>query len=131
MKYRDSRYSINKHPVFFFVNNNIVVAKLMDHCKNDAILSGNQFLDTFWISRKDKDTLLMTDHPYATAKCDPRDTFDEDYGKWLAYERLKVAYWSQYENRLGKINDFLLKKFEQNSDLMTKVSEKYLLPKDE
>lgn len=127
---------INGHEVTFFVNNNVVVAKLFDYCADDAMDDTDRMVtgagDLVWVGffdtlpYKTKQNFLMSKHPYATAKCDPRDTFDEEYGRRLAFERLKVAYWSQYENRLGKMNDFLLKVFNLNSERMTKISEKYL-----
>lgn len=124
---------INGHEVTFFVNNNVVVAKILDYCADDAMDDTDKMAaGTDWVCffgslpYKTKQNFLMSKHPYATAKCDPRDTFDEEYGRRLAFERLKITYWSQYENRLGKMNDFLLKLFNMNSEQMTKVSEKYL-----
>ena len=124
---------INGHEVTFFVNNNVVVAKILDYCADDAMDDTDKMATgTDWVCffsnlpYKTKQNFLMSKHPYAIAKCDPRDTFDEEYGRRLAFERLKIAYWSQYENRLGKMNDFLLKLFDMNSERMTRISEKYL-----
>lgn len=124
---------INGHEVTFFVNNNVVVAKILDYCADDAIDDTDKMATGMdWVCffsnlpYKTKQNFLMSKHPYATAKCDPRDTYDEEYGRRLAFERLKVTYWSQYENRLGKMNSFLLKLFDMNSERMTRVSEKYL-----
>lgn len=124
---------INGHEVTFFVNNNVVVAKILDYCADDAIADADKMATgvdwaTFFdaLPHKTRQGFYMSKHPYAVAKCDPRDTFNEEYGRRLAFERLKIAYWSQYENRLGKMNDYLLKVFDMNSERMTKISEKYL-----
>lgn len=130
----DHLYLVNGRPVTFFVNKNTVVAKLMGDCRNDALDSfefSTEFLWTYGKNKKNhRDLAEMSRHPFGKAKCDPRDTFDLEFGKRLAYKRLKVAYWSQFENRLGKINDYLLRLFEENSQKMTRISEKYLQEED-
>lgn len=127
-------YTVNGHLVTFFVNNNTVVAKLMQNCSEDALNEfefNSEFLWEFGANKKNhRSFALMSRHPFGKAKCDPRDTFDLEFGKRLAYKRLKVAYWSQFENRLGKINDYLLRLFEENSQKMTRISEKYLQEED-
>ena len=127
---------INGHPVSFHISHSAkngtttVIAKLHDNCTLDVLNNheDNQsapFLVLAW----HKGSFVkchMSAHPMARATCDPRDTFDEEYGKRLAYDRLKVAYWSQYEDRLGKLNEVFMDAFNFNSDRMTKISEMYL-----
>ena len=126
---------INGHCVSFHISHSAtngtttVIAKLHDNCTLDVLndFEDNQstsFLVLAWDKRLAK--CHMSPHPMARATCDPRDTFDEEYGKRLAYDRLKVAYWSQYEDRLGKLNEVLMDVFNLNSDRMTKISEMYL-----
>lgn len=128
-------YLVNGRPVTFFVSNNTVVAKLMQDCSDD-VLNDFEFNSEFaWMFGKNgkpnhRNLAEMSRHPFGKAKCDPRDTFDLEFGKRIAYKRLKVAYWSQYENRLGKINDYLTRLFEDNSQKMTRISEKYLQEED-
>ena len=126
---------INKHKVFYHITRNdetgviTIVAKLHDYCAEDVLRHINWRGDfPFNISylHKKFSKCLMPAHPTARATCDPRDEYDEEYGKQLAYDRLKIGYWSQFEDRMGKFNDVLLEEFDKNSDEMTKISETYL-----
>lgn len=114
-------------------NSHIIVAKIDDDCSCDAMIQVDMDQDTpfsmFYYDKKLR-KCLMAKHPTARASCDPRDTFDEEFGRNLAHDRLEVAYWSQYENRLGKFNEFLMEMFNKNSERMTKISETYLQRED-
>lgn len=130
---------INGHAVDYHITHDpnvgthTIVAKIHDDCQNDVLQDVEHDPSTFfmlhtWNRRLDK--CRMSKHPMARAVCDPRDEYDEEYGKALAYDRLKVAYWSQYEDRLGKFNDLLTEEFDKNSRQMTKISERYLQGED-
>lgn len=129
---------INGHNVTYHITRNpndgttTIVAKLHDDCREDVL---NMLEDTHGVvivpfKNHKFDKCCMSKHPTARAVCDPRDEYDEEYGKMLAYKRLEVTYWSQYENRIGKCNELLMKMFDVNSDLMTKISEKHLQRED-
>ena len=130
---------INGHCVYYHItynpneNTHTVVAKIHDDCRDDVLQDIENDFNMFfmlhtWDNRLDK--CRMSKHPMARAVCDPRDEYDEEYGKALAYDRLKVAYWSQYEDRIGKFNDLLTEEFDKNSRRMTKISERYLQGED-
>ena len=128
---------INGHNVIYHITHNddngttTIVAKIHDDCEDD-VLSNFEDRTPFMYLYGNKTFLRckMNRHPIGRAVCDPRDEYDEEYGKDLAYRRLEVAYWSQYEDRLGKLNEVLMKYFDENSDLMTKISEKHLQRED-
>ena len=133
LSFKDDLHYVNHHKVTFFVHDNVVIAKLLDDCERDVLDQFERSSNFAFFCIKDTrlgKSALMSRHPFGKAKCDPRDTFDEEYGCRLALKRLKVAYWSQYENRLGKVNEFLMKMFDRNSDRMTRISEKYLQGED-
>lgn len=126
---------INGHNVTYHIthddenNTTTIVAKLHDYCANDVLKhieheEWSPFVDVYYNKKCAK--CRMPEHPTARATCDPRDEYDEEYGKQLAYDRLKIGYWSQFEDRLGKFNELLMELFDKNSDEMTKISETYL-----
>ena len=62
-----------------------IVVCLLSDCEDLACKKINKYIDAafFWSDFKIKDTYR------GIAKCDPRDTFDVEYGKKLALERAK------------------------------------------
>ena len=130
---------INGHSVDYYYtydperNSHIIVAKISEDCQWDVISAieddpNTPIMICNWHKKMKK--CWLAPHPTARASCEPRDTFDLDFGKNLAHDRLEVAYWSQYENRMGKFNEILLEMFEKNSQIMTKVSEAHLQRED-
>ena len=114
-------------------NSHIIVAKISEDCQWDVISAieddpNTPIMICNWHKKMKK--CWLAPHPTARASCEPRDTFDLNFGKNLAHDRLEVAYWSQYENRMGKFNEILLEMFEKNSQIMTKVSEAHLQRED-
>ena len=137
MKRRAYERPINGHEVTYHITRNeetgvvTIIAKLQyDNCALDVVRHivdreyGTIFDINYWSKSLVK--CRMPEHPTARATCDPRDEYNEEYGKQLAYDRLKTGYWSQFEERMGKFNELLLEIFDRSSDEMTKISETYL-----
>ena len=81
-----------------------IVVCLLSDCQDIACNKINKYTDGafFWSDFKIKDTYR------GIAKCDPRDTFDVEYGKKLALERAKKKRAKAVNKALDKYIETLM-----------------------
>lgn len=92
-------YKINGHKVEFVVSeeNRVVVAMIHDTRFDASRFIENVRRDIEFYVIKDA---LMQKSMKSVAKCMPEDKFDVDFGKRIAYEKLKNKYWTKYTQAL-------------------------------
>lgn len=95
-------FKINGHDVEFIVSeeNRIVVAQIRG-CSGDIYIKDEKF--GYIRYHNFAYDVAMNSRYKATARCSPEDTFDENIGKQIAFDRLQIKYWVAYNKRINRI----------------------------
>lgn len=100
----DKMNMINGHPVKYIVNGDMVIAMIKGCCNDVTSYADDQYKIWFPIYNRKHHDVDLPDVMKGYAKCDPRDTFDEELGKRIAYRRLQKKYWEKFSDRLTKVS---------------------------